>query len=96
MQIEIHDSDSINTLYSIIDLVKSIILDKQRKADNLLDYGFSCRTRNALYANKIATIEQLTLMYASQLKRMTGIGKTTLDEIRAILKKNGLKLQGDK
>ena len=95
MQIEIHDSDSIDILYSIIDLVKSIILDKEKKADNLLDYEFSQRTRNLLYANKITTIEKLTLMYECQLKRIDGVGKTTMNEIHTILKRNGLKLQGD-
>jgi hypothetical protein len=65
---------------------------KPMHAMTFADLHFSRRTIRCLEAAQIRTVEQLTRLMESDLLKLEGLGKVSLWEIKAALKKDGLRL----
>jgi DNA-directed RNA polymerase alpha subunit len=61
-------------------------------AMTLADLHLSTRTIRCLSEANVRTVEQLTRLWESDLVKLKGLGKVCLSEIKAALKKNGLRL----
>lgn len=78
-------------------------LEEQEKAQNealatdtpLTELDLTVRAHNILRAESIYTIEQLCERRAIDLIRAPGMGRKSLNEIREVLRANGLYLKGD-
>ena len=58
-------------------------------------FEVSGRARNCLLRRGIRTIEQLSKMTPKELLKIRNLGETTLEELRALLEKQGLSLKDD-
>lgn len=88
------DSNAIEEILSMIKKLKEI-LGKNEKPENMKieELNFSMRTYNALKRNGINTVQELIDTPAEKISTIPNIGGMCLNEINAVLRKKGLKLE---
>lgn len=66
-----------------------------RREELVASWSMSARTRNCLDVNQFETKGQVADKTADQLLEMKNFGRRCLDEVRALLRADGLGLKGD-